>query len=396
MVAVLAVLAYNLTGRPLGGFVGIDVFFVVAGYLVTESLLRAASESGTPPLGKFYLERLRRIVPAATVVLIGTFAASVFILPSEAHAIGVDAVFAFFFIANWHFAANGVDSLAATDAVSPLLHYWPLSIEEQFFVVWPLLLVGITVIAVRGAWSDARWRTAIASAVGVLVVVSLAWSTYETFASPHWAYFGTVARVWELGIGALLATAVGTLSRIPDPLRPILSWAGLSLIGASLVVIDGAAGFPAPWALLPVAGTVLVIAAGIGREPDLQGFLRNRVSTYLGDISYSLYLVHWPVIVLLAAVMHPSVYYYASALTLTFGLALLTYHFVENPLRYASWGAVRQARRDMRHGLLQAELSTKIGAVGGLILITAGIISYAMSPEAITVQASITSTVPGP
>lgn len=384
MVAVLAVLAYALVGWPRGGFVGIDIFFVVAGYLVTESLLRTAAESGTVSVGKFYLDRLQRLVPAATFILILTFAASTVVLPSDVHSIGVDALSAFFFIANWHFAAGGEQLHSATDSASPLLHYWPLSLEEQFFVVWPLLILGITVFAARRAWGDATWRKLTAAVIGILAALSLAWSIYETTAAPTWAFFSTVSRMWELGVGALLATATGLFARLPSPIRPIMSWAGLTLIGTSFVVIDGSAGFPAPWALLPVAGAALVIAAGIGDEPSLQGFLRNRVSTYIGDISYSLYLVHWPVFVLLAAVMERNVYYYASALTLTFGLALLTYHFVETPLRYASPEALRQARSDMRHGLFHIDVSTKVGGVGGLILITVSIISFAMSPGAIT------------
>lgn len=383
MVAVLAVLAYNLAGWPRGGFVGIDMFFVVAGYVVTESLLRTASESGALSPGQFYRNRLRRIVPAATLVLVLTVAASAVVLPARLHDVGMDALFAFFFVANWHFAADGGSLRAATDVASPLLHYWPLSIEEQFFIVWPLLILGITLVAARRAWGAVQWRTFTAAAIGVLTVLSLAWAIYESATSPTWAYFGTLSRLWELGAGALLATATGVFARIPILIRPILSWAGLTLIGASLVVIDGSAGFPAPWALLPVAGAALVIAAGVEHEPDFQGFLRNRVSTYLGDISYSLYLVHWPVYVLLAALMQPTVHYYASALTLTFGLALLTYHLVENPLRYASPEAVRQARQDMRHGLFHVGSSTKLGAVGGLILITVGIISFAMSPGAV-------------
>ena len=219
--------------------------------------------------------------------------------------------------------------------------------------------------------------------MGVFVIASLGWAFYETAASPGWAYLNTFGRVWEFGVGALLATAVGVLARTPDLLRPVLSWLGLVLIGLSLVVIDGSSGFPAPWAALPVAGAALVIAAGVGREPEFQWPLRNQVSTYVGDLSYSLYLVHWPVIVLLAVMMKPDVYYYASVTTLTVGLAVLLHHLVENPLRYASISAVKQARADMRHGLYHAQLSTKIAAVAGLILLTFSVISYAMSADAI-------------
>lgn len=395
MVAVLAILASHLFGWPRGGFVGVDIFFVIAGFFVTENLLRTSADEGTPSLGKFYRDRLRRIVPAAVFVLIATFAASIYILPTTAaHATGIDALFAFFFLSNWRFAVEGAEPWAAIDSASPLLHFWPLSVEEQFLLVWPLLIVGITLIAVRGAWSHARWLARLAAVMGVIVVASLAWALYETATSPTWAYFSTVSRAWEFGIGALLATTAGVLARMPDPLRPILSWLGLSLIGAGMILIDGSVGFPAPWALLPVAGAALVIGAGVGREPDFQGFLRNRASTYLGDISYALYLVHWPVIVLLAAVMETNVYFYAAVVTLTFGLAIAIHHFVEDPLRYASPAAIRQAREDMKHGLFHVELSTKVAAVAALMLLTCSVISYAMSPEAVGDPANTTTVSP--
>ncbi|WP_041305994.1 acyltransferase family protein [Mycolicibacterium vanbaalenii] len=383
-VAVLAVVAHHLWGIPPGGFVGIDVFFVITGYFVTENLLKASAEHGDPSLRRFYSDRLRRIVPAATVVLVLTVVASVYLLPQPAvRDITFDALFAFFFVANWHFAAAGTDIPATIDSVSPLLHYWPLSIEEQFLLVWPVLIVAITLIAVRGAWSHARWLTTTAVVMGVVVAASFGGALYQTSTSPDWAYLSTATRAWELGIGALLATAAGTFARIPELLRPVLSWAGVALVVAAVFLIDGSAGFPAPWALLPVAGAALVVAAGIGREPGFQGLLRNRASTYLGDLSYALYLVHWPVIVLLAVVMAPNVYFYASVLTLTLGLAVACHHFVENPLRYASLDALRQAREDMRHNLFHVELSTKIAGVAALVLITLSVISFAMGPDAL-------------
>ena len=238
--------------------------------------------------------------------------------------------------------------------------------------------------------------TGTGAAVGGVVVASLAWAAYQTMTSPIVAFLSTFTRLWELGVGALLAVAAGSLARLPDLLRPILSWLGPALIGAAFVLIDGTSGFPAPWALLPVAGAALVIGAGIGREPDLQGFLRNPVSTYLGDLLYSLYLVHWPVIVLLATVMDRDAYYYASAVTLTLGLAVALHHFVENPMRYADRGALRQAREDRRHGLHHTSPATKLAGVGALILITLSVISYAMSPEAIDAPAPVAPAVPAP
>ncbi len=384
MVAVLAVVAYHLWGWPQGGFVGIDVFFVISGFLVTDSLLRHTEQNGAVAFRDFYWNRVRRIVPVATVVLIATWGASVYVLPPPgAREVGIDALFAFFFVANWHFAVDGAGYLAAAQSVSPLQHFWVLSIEEQFYLIWPVLIFVATLVVIRKAWSRTQWMLLAGGIMAVVAAASLAWALYQSTASPAWAFYGTFARVWELGIGAMLATAVAGLAKMPDLLRPLLSWAGLAVIVASLFVIgDTAAGFPAPWALLPVAGAALVVAAGVGTEPRFQPLLRNRASTYLGDISFALYLVHWPVIIFLAMMMETSVYFSVCVLALSFGLAIACYHFIEIPMRYAGPEAIRDARDAMRHGLFKPELSTKVAAVAALGLVAVALIAYAMRPDA--------------
>nr|WP_264033647.1 acyltransferase [Mycolicibacterium duvalii] len=359
-----------------------DIFLVVAGFFATRTLLTTAAADGSGFLLRFYAERARRIIPAASLVLIGTLAASELLFPdARADQVGIDAAFAFLFLANWHFADQAANASAATD-LSPLLHYWPLSIEEQFLFFWPLIILAITVIAVRWQWREERFTVAMAIVIGGVTAASLVWAFHLSSVSPTWAYFGTFTRLWELGAGALLATPVGVLSRTPDWLRPLLSWIGVGALAASASLIGDATAFPAPWALLPVAGTLLVIAAGVGREPAFQPLLRNRALTYVGNISYSLYLVHWPVIVLLAAVMSASVYYDAAVLALAFGLAIALHHFVDTPVRYASVAAVRQARRDFKHRLFHVEFATKVAGVAALLLITASLVAYAARPDA--------------
>ncbi|MEW5811295.1 MAG: acyltransferase [Actinomycetota bacterium] len=377
-VAVVAILATHLAGWPRGGFLGVDVFFVISGFFVTDMLLRSAEPTGTVSLGRFWLDRARRILPLAVVVLLLAYLASLALLPSQSHAIGIDALYSLVFLANWHFAFHGADASTAVGADSPLQHYWPLAIEEQFYLVWPILILAVTALVVHRAWTRTHWFRVVAAASGLVTAGSLAWAA----ASPQTAHFNTFARVWELGLGALLATAVGTLALTPVWLKPILSWTGVALIAASVVLVSPASeNFPVPWAFLPVLGAALVIAAGVGGEPLFQPLLRNRAATYVGDLSYALYLVHWPVIVLLATAMETTVYFYASAVTLTLGVAIALHHFVEEPLRQANWEAVRQARRDMKHGLYHVERSTKVAAVAALVLITLSVITFAARPD---------------
>ena len=385
MVAVLTVFAVHLWGWPRGGFVGVDVFFVISGFLITGNLLRSAESQGNISFRKFYLNRVRRIVPAATVVLVLTFLASlVAFLPFRVYKIGIDALAAFFFVSNWEFAIRGTDYFAAAaDAVSPIQHYWSLSIEEQFYFVWPAFIFAIGVVVTRKALNH-RHRLRLAGGVmGIVIVASFGWALYETTRFPTWAYFDTFARVWELGFGAFLATIVGPLGRIPDKFKPWLSWAGLLLIAVSVFLISGSSpGFPAPWALMPVIGASLVISAGVGGEPKHQAFLRNPISVYIGNISYSLYLIHWPVIVILGAMLTISgVFYSISVIALTFGLAIASYHFVENPLRYSSAAKARQTPTKPTTRRFRPTRTSANAAVASLLLIAAGTTAIAVRPH---------------
>lgn len=383
MVAVLTVFANHLWGQPGGGFIGVDVFFVISGFLITGNLLRMAETAGNVSFRTFYWNRVRRIVPAATIVLILTYLASLLVFQAfRSQQVGIDALFAFFFMANWHFAVQDTDYFEQDGAVSPVQHYWSLSIEEQFYFVWPALIFAIGLVVLRNARGHAR-RVRIAGTIMALVVTaSFGWAVFQTVTEPAWAYFDTFARIWELGVGALLATAVGALSRIPDAVRPILSWLGLSLIAISVLLIhEGSTSFPAPWALIPVAGAALVVAAGVGGEPRYQPFLRNPVSTYIGDISYSLYLVHWPIIVLLSAVMDAGPAYYFMVVALAFGLAIASYHLVENPLRRAGLGKLRHAATDIIRRRYEPLPASKYAAVASLALVTVAVVAFTLAPK---------------
>ncbi|MDT0223435.1 acyltransferase family protein [Gordonia sp. AC31] len=398
MVAVLTVFANHLWGWPGGGFVGVDIFFVISGFLITGNLLRTYDKTGSIAFGQFYLKRAKRIIPAATLVLILTcVAASFAFFPARAESTRIDAIWAFFFASNWRFAAEDTDYFTANGPVSPLQHYWSLSIEEQFYFVWPALIFVLGVLAVRK--STGSHRVVSAAAMAAIVVASFTWALVETTNSPTWAYFNTFARVWELGAGALLAICAAWIApRMPTVARTPLAWMGLAIITASVFLVRETPGFPAPWAALPVIGTVIVIAAGIGREPKHIVVLTNPVSRYIGDISYSLYLWHWPLIVIMASVMDTdNAYYYVAVLCLAFGGAIASYHFFETPLRKTTWRSKRTRRRRSQQKQPRISTSMQYAIVGSLALIVVGLGAVTFKPMGdITVPPVITANTTDP
>jgi len=304
-IAVVAVIFDHLVGWPSGGFVGVDVFFVISGFLITGLLLREYDREGRISFVGFYKRRVRRIVPAATVTLVVTAAVAFLVFNvGRANQTFWDAVSSFFFFGNWHFAAAGTDYFLAGGPVSPLQHFWSLSVEEQFYFVWPWLMLVIFLIGGRSAkWNSSVARRYVGAAMIVIIIASFGWSLWETSTNPTWSYFSTFSRAWELGIGALLAVVAGAFTALPSWLRPVLAWIGLLGIGASVFLITDAMPFPGPWAMAPVISTAVVIAAGTGAAPRFLLPVTNPVVGFVGDISYSLYLWHFPVIILLASVL---------------------------------------------------------------------------------------------
>jgi len=389
-VAVMLVVLDHLLGWPRGGFIGVDVFFVISGFLITGSLLHTLEKTGRISFSSFYRRRIRRIVPAATLVLVLTCITGYFVYSSSRlSSVLLDSVAAFLFVSNWRFGIEGTDYFTESGPVSPLQHYWSLSVEEQFYFVWPAVIFLIGVVAARKAWVSSRRTVMAAGAMGVIVVTSFAYSVIDTASNPTWAYFSTLTRVWELGIGALIAICIRNFERIPDAARPFIAWAGIIVIavGAFLISENGG-GFPAPWAVIPVVGAALVIIAGVSGEQKYLSVLTNRVSTYIGDISYSLYLWHWPVIILLSSLMEPTLYYYVTCLFIMFGGAIAAYHFFENPIRASKWLETDSEVRDRNaldfsrwrlRTLKMSETSQSIG-IGALALVTAGIATFALSP----------------
>lgn len=339
-VAVLAVFANHLFDWPPGGFVGVDVFFVLSGFFITGLLIRERTATGALSFRNFYLRRVKRILPSALLVLIATVAGAFALFPeTRARSTLLDALYAAVFASNFRFQAVGADYFRQGQPPSPVQHYWSLSIEEQFYFVWPGLIVLIfaAIGGLRRRGVDLPGQWGLFGVMAVMVAGSFTWAVYLSVHDPVSAYFSSLARVWELGVGALLAIAGPLVARIGRDFRPMLAYAGLAGVGASLFLVNPTVRFPAPWAALPVLATALVVAAFHGSPVRSVALLTNPVARWFGDTSYTLYLWHWPVVIMLQSLLAKGPLFYLLAIVLVLGLTAATYRFYESPIRESDW-----------------------------------------------------------
>lgn len=372
-IAVVAVFADHLFGWPSGGFVGVDLFFVLSGFLITGMLLRERLTTHEVSFRNFYVRRAKRILPSALLVLTVTVLCAYWVFPAgRAKQTFVDALYAAVFSANFRFEALGADYFQQDLPPSPIQHYWSLSVEEQFYFVWPALLVGIFALT-RGSRRRVRphsvRRCWLLGSMLVIVAVSFWWALSLSASDPNGAYFSSLTRVWELGVGALVAIAAPWLTQIRLPARIVLSYTGLAGVACAVVMIDGNDQFPAPWAALPVFSSALIVASFVGASPVKVPLLTNALARYLGDTSYTLYLWHWPVIILLNSVMERTPAYFVSAVTLSLGLTAATYHFYENPIRKSEWLSETTGSRYRRKTRLGAGTWGLVGATTAVVVV---------------------------
>ncbi|MDQ2683907.1 MAG: acyltransferase [Chloroflexota bacterium] len=348
-------------GFMSGGYVGVDVFFVLSGFLITGILLREAETTGTISLVRFYARRARRLLPAGVLVLVATVAASHLLIGgARADRIATDARWTALFASNYRFIQQGTDYMDSTLPPSPLQHYWSLAVEEQFYVVWPLLLMAVAAIS-RGR----NLRLASLVALAFVVAGSFAWSVHNTELNGTAAYFSPFTRAWELGLGGLLALAAPQLRRFPAWLSAPAGWAGLAAIVTAAIRFDAETVFPGYTAALPVVGACLVVAAGtISADRGVERVLAFGPAQLLGRLSYSLYLWHWPVLVIGAAWADRALSTRENLLlcVLAIGLSLITYHAIEQPVRDSE--RLRKAHPRWSLGMGAALTAVALLAVG--------------------------------
>jgi peptidoglycan/LPS O-acetylase OafA/YrhL len=348
-IAVLSVVLFHL-GFPgiTGGFVGVDVFFVISGYLITGLIAGELSAGRFSILG-FYERRVRRIFPALFVVHVATVTASAWLLfPSQASDVGRDVLRSLAFVSNVFFARDEGGYFNQVTSAAPLLHTWSLSVEEQFYIGLPLVLL---VLARFG-------RKVQVVGLGLACVASFALAEHQVHVDARSAFYLVHSRAWELLLGGLLA--LGAFGRAPlGLLGQGLACLGLGLIVFGVVAIDEETPFPGVWALPPCVGTLLVLHTGSGSQTLVGRLLALRPFTFCGRISYSLYLWHWPLAALYAAERgRPQLVASLALFAASLALATLSYYFVEQPVR----------RRPYRLGTTRTLVAAALGmaVVGAL------------------------------
>jgi peptidoglycan/LPS O-acetylase OafA/YrhL len=363
-IAVILVVLYHFwPGRLSGGYVGVDIFFVISGFLITGQLARELESTGRIALPSFWAKRARRLLPAALLVLAFSVLATLFLLPLSSLGESLREILAsVFYVENWALAASSVDYLAAHDATL-VQHYWSLAVEEQFYIVWPLLLLGATWLGAK-FFAGRRWLPLIL-VVALVTAASLVVSVVYTQSNPAEAFFATFTRGWEFGVGAVLA--------LLPRLRPrgawwpnLIGYAGLLLVLGSAYFYGPDTAFPGYAAILPVLGAAaIIVSARAEHWWDIGNVLGGAPQRFIGDISYSVYLWHWPLIIVAPYIpgwglegWNRVVLFLASFL-----LGWLTKRFVEDPAR--GWRFLTTRKPRVTYGFV-------LGAMGVVALLVAG------------------------
>jgi len=325
-VAALLVTIFHARLMP-GGFIGVDIFYVISGYLITGLIIREIDKTGRLDLNEFYQRRIKRLLPTSVFVLFITAIVGMFVLPAITRdALGRDLFAAAAYVSNYLFAwwENDYQNLNATP--SPFIHYWSLAVEEQFYVVWPIFILFLSRYGKR----------AIFQGVAIVTALSLLLSIYLTQVAPIWAFYSLPTRAWELGFGALLLF-------IPDRYlrNRFLPWIGAIGIAIATFNFDESTAFPGFNALLPVVATAILIGSIPVWPRFFNDLSNNRLMQWLGAISYPLYLWHWPALVLPSSALGRPLQIRERLLCIlsTIVLAHITSKFVEQPLRHRSFSA---------------------------------------------------------
>jgi peptidoglycan/LPS O-acetylase OafA/YrhL len=355
---ILVVLFHANVPGVTGGFVGVDVFFVLSGFVITGLLLREHASTGKTRLLSFYGRRSRRILPAATLVIILTVLSSYkwlgFLTGDQSAITGRTASL---FYANFHFIATGTNYLASQAPPSALQNFWSLSVEEQFYVLYPTLFLLAALL-----WKRVDIRLKLTVLLSCSIIASFIWSIQQTATNSTAAFFSPFTRAWELALGALVAVASPQLARIPRPVAMAMTWIGLAGILVAAFVYTSSTSYPGSAVALPVLSTAMIVAAGMARPTmGAEIVLRQLPFQWMGKLSYGLYLWHWPILIIASQhVGHPlSVTDNLLWVLVALGLSICSYFLIENPIRHWKFLA-RSGGRSVALGLILIGLSLAV------------------------------------
>ncbi|MEY2885198.1 MAG: hypothetical protein RJB40_52, partial [Actinomycetota bacterium] len=347
----------NHAGVPWlsGGYIGVDVFFVISGFLITQLLIDEAGERSSIDLRSFWARRARRILPMSIVVTLTTVIAGLFMLePGKIRELSAVGLGALGFCANIVLFFRTSDYLSGVTAPSPLRHFWSLAVEEQFYLLWPLVVLGAVKFG-KANWK--KWLVGIGVGAGV---ASLVTSILITKGHPGAGYYLPYSRFWEISAGALLALAGIRFDKIPNIARAVGGWLGLIAIIGSAVIFSESTVFPGYAALLPIVATVLVLVAGSAKFGPIS-LLSIQPLQLLGARSYSMYLWHWPLLVLIEARFGiPSAWGKVWIVVAALVLSAISYRAIEQPVRHNAWLSAASIRSLLAAGVA---LSLSLSAV---------------------------------
>jgi len=330
-VAVLLVVLYHaaVPGLP-GGYVGVDMFFVISGYLITDLLFRERQRTGTISFAQFYARRARRLLPAAGLAILVTLVCSWFLFaPIEQRGHASSALAASLYFSNIWFASAANDYFAGVSEANPFLHTWSLSVEEQFYLLWPALIF----LAAKGVARE-RVRSRLVLVLVIVSAVSLAVCGYLTSVNQPWAFFSMPTRIWEFGLGAVGVLVLPRGDRLRPYVSGMMNWTGALLVIWAATRFTRDTAFPGFAALVPAVGAGLLLGAGRGEAPGpVSRLLSTSPIRWLGDVSYSWYLWHWPAIVMTREFVSDSPLALSLAVAGSLALSAVSYRLVENPIR---------------------------------------------------------------
>lgn len=343
-----------------GGFIGVDVFFVISGYLITGLLIKELSSNGQIRFLRFYARRLKRLLPTLALVIITSAFFAYCLLPEpEQLAQATSAAAAIFWVSNIYFTFQNLDYFGTQAAQNIYLHTWSLGVEEQFYLVWPLLLA----LVFWSTTKKAKYKIALTTTLVVVAIISLFACIWQTSYDARLAFYLTPFRAWQFCVGGLVFLFSERFSSLFKRALPIISLLGLLLIIAGALIVQSATPYPGTYALMPTAGAaLLIIAGGGGSKGFATKIMENKIAQGMGNISYSWYLWHWPVFILGGLLLPLSSPVNQLLLISASGaLAYTTYHLFENPIRLSRWQEEQHGKQTVAALVLMSIIN--IGAI---------------------------------